>query len=381
MMPNRTRRKAGWPRLRVAAVLLGTALLGGATTEDASLLESRRHSIELMSQADLSRLKRNYETYLKLTPERREQLSRLNEDLEQDTKDGGHLQKLLEQYNVWLFKLSPFDRDKLLGIADPGERADQVQKLLQEQQKQRLARATKGLSIPYFGGRFDSVAPLTSSELDAVLDAVERNYLSDDLKRRIEKSSSQRERHLQILRATMRQLQRERGAAMKIAPNEMGLVNTIVDAIPNPAIKAQLGMGNPSDPLRRQIEIRRQLGQIIGRSVLAEWKTELEESPATPEQIDETSKKWVASAKNLQRRAALEQRLQTERGRNLIAAVSAIQFNPHFEKQRPVINWLFRGLSPGPLNRSNAAARLGASNQAPPAVKAGDEPDKESTTD
>jgi hypothetical protein len=287
----------------------------------------------------------------------------------------------LEQYNAWLFKLSPFDRDKLLGIADPGERADQVQKLLQDQQKQRLARAAKGLSIPYFGSRFDIVAPLTPSELDGVLDAVERNYLSDDLKHRIEKSAPPRERHLQILRSTMQQLRRERGAAMKIAPNEMGLVNTIVDAIPNPAIKAQLAMGNPPVPVRRQIEIRRQLGQLIGRSVLAEWKTELEESPATPEQIDETSKKWLASARNPERRAALEQRLQTEHGRNLIAGVAAIQFNPHFDKQRPVINWLFRGLSPGPLNRPNAGARIGASNQAPAAMKAGDEPDKESTTD
>jgi hypothetical protein len=258
-----------------------------------------------------------------------------------------------------------------------------VQKLLQEQQKQRLVRAAKGLSIPYFGARFDIVAPLTPSELDAVLDAVERNYLSDDLKHRIEKSAPPRERHLQILRATMQQLRRERGAALKVATNEMGLVNTIVDAIPNPVVKAQFAMGNPPLLLRRQIEIRRQLGQIIGRSILAEWKTELEESPATAAQVEETKNRWLSTARdNPKRRAALEQRLQTEHGRNLIAAVAAIQFNPQFEKQqKPVINWLFRGLSPGPLNRSNAAARFGPSNQAPAAAKAGDEPDKESTTD
>jgi hypothetical protein len=144
----------------VALVLLGASLLGGATTEDASLLESRRQSIQLMSQADVNQLKRNYDTYLKLSPERRQQLVTLNEELEQDTKNGGHLQNLLEQYNAWLFKLSPFDRDKLLGTSDAGERADQVQKLLQEQQKQRVARATRGLSIPLLGGRFDLLGPL-----------------------------------------------------------------------------------------------------------------------------------------------------------------------------------------------------------------------------
>lgn len=383
MIPSRTRPDLDSRRFRVAAVLIATALLGGATTEDASLLETRRHTIELMSQAELNRVKRNYDTYLKLSKERREQLARLNEDLEQDTKDGGRLQKLLEQYNDWLFKLSPFEREKLLGIADPGERADQVQKLLKEQQKQRLARATRGLSIPFIGGRFDIVAPLTSSELDAVLDAVERNYLTADARQRIDKSASPRERHLQILQATMQQVRRERGGGAKVAANEMGLVHTIVDAISNSTIKAQVSTGNPSAPLRRQNEIRRQLGQILGRSILVEWKNELEESPATQEQVEETKQKWLStSARNAQRHAILEKHLQTEQGRNLIAAVAAIQFNPRFEKQKPVMNWLFRGLSPGPLYRLNAGSRARASNQAATAAaRAAEEMDKDPTTE
>jgi hypothetical protein len=372
MMPNQTRPDAGWRRLRVAAVLLGTLLLGGATSEDAAILESRRHSIELMSQADLNQLKRNYETFLKLTPERREQLSRLNEDLEQDTKNGGHLQKVLEQYNAWLFKLSPFEREKLSAITDPGERADQVRKLIQEQQKQRTARAARAFGIPYFGGRFDVAAPLSSSELDTVLDAVERNYLSGDPKHRIEKSTSPRDRHLQILRATMQQMRRERGGANKIASSEISLVNTIVDAIPNAAVKTQLASA------RRPLEVRRQLGQIIARSILAEWKPELDDSAPTTAQVDETRDKWLASVKDPQRRAALEQRLQTEQGRNLIAAVAAVQSNTHFDKQKAVINWLFRGLSPGPL-RANAARPAPANP--PPAAKSADEPEKETTTE
>ena len=46
MSLNQIHPKAASRRFRLAAVLLGTVLLGGATTEDASLLESRRHSIE-----------------------------------------------------------------------------------------------------------------------------------------------------------------------------------------------------------------------------------------------------------------------------------------------------------------------------------------------
>jgi len=379
MMPNRTRLESGARSFRIATILLGASLLGGATTEDASLLESRRRSIELLSQSDLNQLRRNYDTYLKLSPERRKQLDTLNDELEQDTKNGGHLQKLLERYNAWLFKLSPFDRDKLLGTADAGERADQVQKLLQEQQKQRLARATRGLSIPVLGGRFDSAGLLTSNDLDAVLTAVEQNYLRGDLKDRAEKekSSSPRERHLQILRATIQQLKRERGPGSLIAPSEMTLVTTMIDAIPNPAIKAQLTTANP---LRRPNEVRRHLGQILGRSLLIEWKDEIEEAPATTQQIDDITSRWLSKVGTPEKRAAMQQRLQTEHGRDLVAAVAAIQFNPRFEKQRQVINWLFRGLSPGPLNRPGAAQRAGA-KQATAAAKTSEESEKEPATD
>ena len=128
----------------------------------------------------------------------------------------------------------------------PASGADLVQKLLQEQQKQRDARATKGLSIPFLGARFEQVAPLTPAQLDTVFAAVEEHYLRDDLKQRAEKSSSPRDRHLQILRATMQQLRRERVAGLKIASSEMALVNTMIDAIPNPAIKAQLTTAKPT---------------------------------------------------------------------------------------------------------------------------------------
>jgi len=127
------------------------------------------------------------------------------------------------------------------------------------------------------------------------------------------------------------------------------------------------------------LSIRRQLGQVIARSILAEWKDELEESPATAQQIDDATNHWLSMTKDPQKRAALQQRLQTEQGHNLVASVAAIQFNPRFEEQKPIINWLFRGLSPGPLNRGGAR-RAAAANQ-PPAGRISDESEKEPATD
>ena len=156
MSHHPARRNLRPARTPLAWALLGLVLLSGATTEDASVLDARRKQIENLSQPNLNQLKRNYETYLKLPPERRAQLARLDDELAQDAKSGGHLRKLLDQYNAWLFKLSPFDRDKLLNTADPGERADLVQKLLQEQQKQRYTRAARAplLAAPRYASRF-----------------------------------------------------------------------------------------------------------------------------------------------------------------------------------------------------------------------------------
>jgi hypothetical protein len=335
--------------LRLSAALFAVALASGTTTEDAERLESRRHKIELLSQSELNRLKRNYENYLKLSPERREQLFLLHDALEQDTKNGGHLQKLLNDYNRWFIKLSPFDREKLLSTADPGERAQLVQKLREEQQKQRVLRVSRIPLVPFFGGRLDeAVGPLSSSQLDTVLGAVEQNYLREETKKRVPRVVASRERHLQIVRLTMEQLRREREAGTKMSPRETALVDTLLDAIPNEALKTRItSSGVPQ-------QIRRQLGQVVGRSVLAEWKAEIDEVPATSAQIEETTNRWLAAAP-AEKRDAMQERLQSQNGRRWFAVVAALQTNPRLKRQRQAIFWLFRGMPTPPGNRPGGA--------------------------
>jgi hypothetical protein len=375
MIPKQPHPDFQFSSARLILVLAGALFLVGATTEDASVLEARRHSIEKLSQSDLNRLKRNYETFLKLPRERREQLVKLNDELQEDAKNGGHLQKLLDQYNAWLFKLSPFDRDNLLNTSDPGERAQMVQKIIQDQQKQRLARSTRVPFIPLIGGRFDAVAPLSSSELDAVLTAVQQSFLNETAKKDVESTASvPRERHLQILRSAMEQLRRERKVGTKIDPRVTLLVNTMLDAIPREAVKSQITSGGS------QVPVRRQLGQVIGRSILAEWASELKESPATAAQVEETTNRWLASAKSAEKRETMEKRLQTTQGQNLIAAVSAVQANPRFRRQRPVITWLFRGLALGPLNRAGSGRAAQQSAVGKASERATDDPEKETSS-
>jgi hypothetical protein len=342
--------------LRLSAALVVVALLSGTTTEDAQRLESRRRKIEMLSQSELNQLKRNYENYLKLSPERKEQLFRLHDELEQDAKNGGHLQKLLADYNRWFIKLSPFDREKLLSTADSAERAQLVQKL-RDEQKQRLSRPARMPFVPFLTGRFDDVAPLSSNELDVVLDAVAQRFFKEETKKRLSRTSTPRDRHLQIVRLTMDQLRQEREAGTKMGPRETALINVILDALPNESIKSRITRGG----LPR--EIRRQLGQIVGRSILAEWKAELDDAPATPAQIEDTTNRFLAGVLP-ERREAMQERLQSENGRRLVATVATLQTNPRFKRQRQAVTWLTHGL-PVPLaNRQSGAPGKSATSAA-----------------
>jgi hypothetical protein len=302
----------------------------------------------MLSQSELNQLKRNYENYLKLSPERKEQLFRLHDELEQDAKNGGHLQKLLREYNLWFSKLSPFDREKLLSTVDPGERAQLVQKL-REEQKQRLSRAGRIPFAPFLAGRFDEIAQLNSNDLDVVWDAVAQKFLKEDTKKRLSRTSAApRDRHLQIIRLTMDQLRHEREAGTKMGPSETALIDVMLDAMPNETVKSRITRSG----LPR--EIRRQMGQIVGRSILAEWKPELDDAPATPTQIEETTNRFLAVA-TTERREVMQQRLQTENGRRYVALMAALQTNPRLKRQRQAVGWLLRGLPAPPANRQNGA--------------------------
>ena len=134
----------------------------------------------------------------------------------------------------------------------------------------------------------------------------------------------------------------------KSGPNETALINIMLDAMPNETVKSRITRSG----LPR--EIRRQMGQIVGRSILAEWKPELDESPATLTQIEETTNRFLAVA-TTERREVMQQRLQTENGRRYVAVMAALQTNPRLKRQRQAVGWLLRGLPAPPANRQNGA--------------------------
>lgn len=313
--------------------LAAIPFLGGATSEDAALLASRRQKIQGLSQSEINRLKRNYDTFRALSQEQRDDLFRLHDEVQQDAKNRGHLQKLLEGYNRWFSSLSPFDRDAILSKTDPVERAMQVEKLRADQKKQQQANVHAGaFAAAHF---VDGHTILNSQALETVVNAIEKDFLSQDAKKEVQQQMpTGRDRHVRIFKLAREQVQRERRASIGGDPPQKILMATIIKAIPDEKLKARV-----------QEAPRQQLGQLIRQSLLAEWRDEIESVPLTQEQKEEFLDRFQSSMLSARRREAFEdRRKKNPRQAQRIAEVEmALDNNPKLEELRPVARWLVGG--------------------------------------
>ena len=204
-----------------------------------------------MTHAEVEQLKRNYEEFRKLSPERRKALEELDDEVRQDSS--GHLLKLLTGYNRWLSGLSPFDQERVLSKTDPIERAQLVKTIREEQKKRQALAAIDAVGRP--------AAMLQPADLDAMLKAVEENFLTPESRKNVPDQLAGRERHLRILKAAQLQVRASddsTGAAQT-------LVSTLIEAVPNESVKNRI-MNPPRARTRRQV-----LGQVLSRSLVNEW--------------------------------------------------------------------------------------------------------------
>ncbi len=272
-----------------------------------------------MTHAEVEQLRRNYDEFRKLSPERRKALQELDDEVKQDTANGGHLLKLLTDYNRWLSTLSPFDQERILSRTDPVERAQLVHEIREEQQK-RLA--TTGIDA---GGR--PALSLEPAEFDAMLKAVEDNFLTPETRKKIPEQLTGRERHLRILKAAQQQ-------AHSAAASQT-LVQTLLEAIPNDGLKARIMKQAPRTP-------RRLLGQVMSRSLAGEWWDEIRAVYPKPAVIDEEINRRLASAAG--KRDQQKPQFSSKQGRRMVGVQLALANDGQFKELRPVFMWLSGGL-------------------------------------
>jgi len=208
-------------------------------------LERRRKDIEKMTEVERDRIKRNFDDYRKLSSEKKADLKELHERVEKDEE----LHKTLQEYNEWLSKLSPGQRDDLRKESDPARRAKKVAEIREEQQRQERSGFSPG-SGPRFGsGRMawskwiDSFG-LASNDLKAVMSVWEQaaqNVLNPEQKQELQ-SLAGLHRYVFVIRETIR-FEPSRGGGPSSPPKfltDQKLIADMIAAISNAEKKSEL---------------------------------------------------------------------------------------------------------------------------------------------
>jgi hypothetical protein len=309
------------------AAIFAVTFLCGTTTEEAQLFAKRRQRIAGMTHAEVEQLKRNYEEFRKLSPERRKALEELDAEVRQDSS--GHLLKLLTGYNRWLSGLSPFDQDRVLSKTDPIERAQLVKTIREEQKKRQALAAIDATGRP--------AAMLQPADLDVMLKAVEENFLTPESRKKIPDQLARRERHLRILKAAQLQVR----ASDDPASAAQTLISALIEAVPNETIKNRI-MNPPRARSRRQV-----LGQVLSRSLVNEWSDEIRAVFPTQEAIDAEVTRRLAESLPANR-DKLKNQLGSRPGRRAVGSQLALATSDQFKELRPIAGWLAGGLPAKP---------------------------------
>lgn len=136
---------------------------------DAKTLEDRHQQVVKMSPVERDHLQRNIATFQQMTPEDQARYRQLNQELELDQKNGGHLSSLMQTYNAWLQTLTPAQREMLRNEKESTRKLALVQQFKEEQQRQVEALAIELPEVePPRQSRFGP-RPLTTEELQKIM--------------------------------------------------------------------------------------------------------------------------------------------------------------------------------------------------------------------
>lgn len=136
---------------------------------DAKTLEERHQQVVKMSPVERDHLQRNIATFQQMTPEDQARYRQLNQELELDQKNGGHLSSLMQTYNAWLQTLTPSQREMLRNEKESTRKLALVQQFKEEQHRQIEALTIEVPEVEPPRQRPGGPRPLTSEELQKIM--------------------------------------------------------------------------------------------------------------------------------------------------------------------------------------------------------------------
>lgn len=150
---------------------------------DAKALEDRHQQVVKMSQVERDHLQRNIAAFQQMTPEDQARYRQLNQELEQDQKNGGHLSSLMQTYNAWLQTLTPSQREMLRNEKESARKLALVQQFKEEQQRQIESLAIELPEVEPPRQRPFGPRPLTTDELQKIMKILLADLPTDEQER------------------------------------------------------------------------------------------------------------------------------------------------------------------------------------------------------
>jgi hypothetical protein len=242
-----------------AAAVAVAPLLLRASPDQKELFKASKTSIEGLTKSERERLNRNFEDFLKLSPEEQQQYRDFHAALERDRREGqGHYQQLLDDYYAWL-KTVPERRQELLATRDAEQRAELVSEVVREQKE----RASGG-------------APTLSPEgLSAVMQILEGSLVRSQAQRAELEALSGIERHFRFLEMIKADRSERSGPpAPPLRGASDGDVERAISAIPDATLRDWVrkldvqvpeGMPRPSDADTRRFRLAMALRGALQR--------------------------------------------------------------------------------------------------------------------
>lgn len=139
----------------------------GADAAKPSLREQRQQEIAAKSEADRARLARSFKAFRELPSTEQERFRQFDRELKEDSKTGGNLRVIMDEYYNWLATLTPGQQKDLREIADPTRREIRVRELIKEQQDRAEA------VISGKGAGANAPPRLGAKDLASVMDVIE----------------------------------------------------------------------------------------------------------------------------------------------------------------------------------------------------------------
>jgi hypothetical protein len=172
--------KGVWLLMLAAAggAAAGPFLLGGQPPE----LLANRDRIAQMSPSQRERLNQRFQSYLALPPEERDRLRQLHRDVvaDQAATTGVNVENM-DSYVAWTATLPAYSREELKKRAVPGDRFDEMRRIIDEQRQRQIdvpGGPEGGPGRKFSPPDLSKLMPVVDRHLDPFLTAEEQDALN-----------------------------------------------------------------------------------------------------------------------------------------------------------------------------------------------------------